>query len=242
MRHLDSATSRPAGTNPSSGTPADRTLPSSSLEPAPSRIQPHPPASRTKERSQTWAHPLQIRILRLMIVYSLTIFFMLAIPVFRPLTQAIGDPALSWQERARVATDLLALHDHYWPWALGTGFVLTVQCVHAFRAMSQITAPLNRLRRTLPHIRDGNLSARTTLHQDDYLAAETALLNQMTAQLKAKLSTCKQAQAVLALDFDQLKQRVITKNEPDALRLMKQMDHDLTDLKSALDWFKTHQG
>ena len=217
-------------------------LPSSSFEPAPSRVQTDPPASRTKEHSQTWAHPLQIRILSLMIVYSLIIFFMLAIPVFRPLTQAVVNPVLSWQERARVATDLLALHDRYWPWALGAGFVLAVQCVHAFRAMSQITEPLNRLRRALPLLSAGNLSARTTLHRDDYLADETALLNQMTAQLKARLSACKQAQATLALDFDQLKQLVMTKHEPDVARLMAQLDQDLTDLKSALDWFKTHQG
>ncbi|MEQ1795752.1 MAG: hypothetical protein ABL970_16340 [Nitrospira sp.] len=242
MRQLDAPTSRPTGTNPPGGIPADLPPPLFSTEPDTSRVQTDPHTNRTKERSQTWAHPLQIRILSLMIVYSLIIFFMLAIPVFRPLTQAVVNPALSWQERARVATDLLTLHDRYWPWALGAGFVLAVQCVHAFRAMSQITEPLNRLRRALPHIRDGNLSARTTLYQDDYLADETALLNQMTAQLKARLSACKQAQATLALDFDQLKQLAMTKNEPDVVRLMTQMDHDLTDLKSALDWFKTHQG
>jgi hypothetical protein len=39
-----------------------------------------------------------------MILYALLIFFMLAIPVFQPLTQAVADPALTWQERARAGT------------------------------------------------------------------------------------------------------------------------------------------
>jgi LytS/YehU family sensor histidine kinase len=60
-------------------------------------------------------HPLQVRMLSQVIIYSLIIFLLLAIPVFKPLMQALDNPALSWQERAVVANDLLNLHSRFWP-------------------------------------------------------------------------------------------------------------------------------
>ncbi|MCC6139212.1 MAG: hypothetical protein IT389_01190 [Nitrospira sp.] len=240
MHQASPTASRPDGTSLPGGIPSDLPLTSST---DPGRRQRHtdPPANRTAERPHPWAHPLQIHILNLMVVYALIIFSMLAIPVFQPLTQAVSDPALTWQERARAGADLLALHDHYWPWALGAGLTLVLQCVHAFRAMRHITAPLARLKQALPRIRDGNLSITTRLYREDYLADEIELLNQMTAQLTARLSACKQAQAVLALDYDRLNQCLAATRELDCSKLAKQVDRDLADLKAALDWFKTHK-
>ncbi|ULA63657.1 MAG: hypothetical protein LZF86_110356 [Nitrospira sp.] len=241
VRRMNPTAQRPAGTSLPDGIPANLSSPPDSTEPGLRQKHTDSPASQTTERPQPWAHPLQIRVLSLMILYALLIFFMLAIPVFQPLTQAVADPALTWQERARAGTDLLTLHDHYWPWALGAACILVLQCVHAFRAMRHLTAPLVRLRQALPRIRDGNLSVTTRLCREDYLTAETALLNQMTAQLTAKLSACKQAHATLALDYDRLKQRLATTRELDVAKLTRPIDQDLADLRSALDWFKTYK-
>jgi len=175
-------------------------------------------------------------------VYTLITFSLLALPVFRPLTQAVVDPAITWQERARIAADLLTLHDHYWQWALGAGFVLALQCIHTFRVMNHLTGPLTRLRQALQHIKDGNLSIRTTLGRNDYLTTETELLNQTTTQLQARLSACKQAHAALVRDYDRLKQSIPATYTLDCVRLTKQVDQDLETLRCTLDWFKTHKG
>jgi nitrogen fixation/metabolism regulation signal transduction histidine kinase len=108
--------------------------------------------------------------------------------------------------------------------------------------MRHLTAPLVRLRQALPRIRDGNLSITTRLCREDYLTVETELLNQMTAQLTARLSACKQAQAALTLDYDRLKQFLATTRELDVAKLTRPVDQDLADLRSTLDWFKTHKG
>jgi methyl-accepting chemotaxis protein len=167
---------------------------------------------------------------------------MLAIPVFGPLMQALDNPALSWQERAVVATDLLNLHARYWPWALGAGFVLVIHCIHSLRLVNHVAGPLYRLKHVFRQIGDGNLSARTTLRQGDYLTPEAELVNQMAAQLQARISASKQAEATVALDVDRLKQVVTTAGDPTLTTLVKQIELDLAKLKASLDWFKTHKG
>lgn len=229
------------GTSRSSETPADLTLPPSSVEPPPSRVQAGPRTGREHRRWQTFVHPLQARMLSLVISYSLIIFVMLAIPVFRPLMQGLVDPALSWQERAVVATDLLNLHDRYWPWMLGAGFVLVIHCIHALRVMNHVAGPLYRLKNVFRQIGEGNLSIRATLREGDYLVPEAELVNQMTAQLQARISASKQAQATLALDVDRLNQVVATGNDPTLATLAKQMEQDLAGLKMSLDRFKTQK-
>jgi nitrogen fixation/metabolism regulation signal transduction histidine kinase len=181
-------------------------------------------------------------MLSLTITYSLIIFVLMAIPVFRPLMQALDNPALSWQERAVAATDLLNLHARYWPWALGAGLVLLIHCIHSLRIMHHIAGPLYRFKHVFRQISDGNLSIKTTLRQGDYLIPEAELVNQMTAQLQARVSASKTGQATVALDVERLKQAVATENDPTLATLIKQMELDLADLKSSLDWFKTHKG
>jgi methyl-accepting chemotaxis protein len=181
-------------------------------------------------------------MLSLLLSYSLIIFVMLAIPVFNPMLQALVDPALSWQERAIVANNLLNLHARYWPWAFGAGMVLVIQCVHSMLVVSHVIGPLNRLKHVFRQISDGNLSIRTTLRKGDHLIPEAELVNQMTAQLQTRVSASKQAQATLALNVDRLKQVAARWGDPALSTLAKRMEQDLLDLKASLDWFKTHKG
>jgi methyl-accepting chemotaxis protein len=170
------------------------------------------------------------------------IALLLAIPVFRPLMQALDNPALSWQERAVVATDLLNLHARYWPWALGALTVLTIHCLHSLRTVHRIAGPLYRFKQLYREIGEGNLSIRATLRQHDYLTPEADLLNRMTAQLQARVSASKQAQAVVALDVERLKEAVAREHNPILATLVQQTEQDLASLKESLDWFKTHKG
>lgn len=187
-------------------------------------------------------HPLQVRMLSHVIVYSLMIFVLLAVPVFRPLMQALDNPTLTWQERAIVANDLLSLHARFWPWALGAGVVVLIHCIHSLRLMHRIAGPLYRLKRVFPQIGDGNLCIRATLREGDDLVPEADLVNQMTAQLQMKINTLKHTQVMLALDATRVKELAETKNDPALTALAKQMEQNLAGLKTSLDTFKTHSG
>lgn len=209
----------------------------------PSQMEPQPSVPRTyKRRLMAVVHPLQVRMLSQVIAYSLIVFVLLAIPVFNPLMQALDNPALSWQERAVVANDLLSLHARFWPWALGASVVVLIHCIHSLRLMHRVAGPLYRLRHVFPKIGEGNLSIRTTLREGDYLTPEADLLNQMTAQLQKKLNVMKQAQIILALDAVRFRELALVKNDPALTALAKQMEQNLAGLKASLDTFKTHNG
>jgi methyl-accepting chemotaxis protein len=170
------------------------------------------------------------------------IVLLLAIPVFRPLMQALDNPALSWQERAVVATDLLNLHTRYWPWALGAGTVLAIHCLHSLRMVHRIVGPLYRFKQLYRQIGEGDLSIRAILRPHDYLTPEADLLNRMTAQLQTRISASKQAQTTVALDVERLKEAVAREHNLILATLVQQTEQDLASLKESLDWFKTHKG
>lgn len=225
--------------------------PTPSTEAPPASSAAHPPLRHrqsglqnphTQRRRLAFVHPIQARLLILPLTYTMMIALLLAIPVFRPLMQALDNPALSWQERAVVATDLLNLHARYWPWALGAVAVLTIHCLHSLRVVHRIAGPLYRFKQLYREIGEGDLSIRATLRQHDYLTPEADLLNRMTAQLQARISTSKQAQTTLALDVERLKEAVAREHNPTLATLVQQTEQDLASLKESLDWFKTHRG
>ncbi len=221
---------------------ADKPSPSLHLERPPSQRQAEPRIEYTRRRRWGIVHPFQIRMLGMILSYTLIIFILLAIPVFSPLMQALDDRTLSWQEKAVVGNDLLNLHARYWPWALGAGLVLVIHCIHSMQLAFHVAGPLYRLKNVFPQIGQGNLSIRATLRKGDFLTPEADLVNQMTAQLHAKVSAIKVMQGTLALDIDRLKQTGATAGDPAVAEIVKKTEQDLADLKASLDSFKTHHG
>lgn len=195
-----------------------------------------------KRRLMTVVHPLQARVLSRVIAYSLIMFIMLAIPIFKPLMQSLENPALSWQERAVVANDLLNLHARFWPWALGASVVVLIHCIHSLLLIQRVAGPLHRLKRVFSQIGDGNLCMKATLREGDYLHPEADLVNQMTTQLHSKINMLKHAQVMLALDATRFRELAAVKNDPALETLAKQMERNLAGLKTTLDTFKTHSG
>lgn len=181
-------------------------------------------------------------MLSMILSYTLIIFLLLAIPVSRPLMQALDDHSLSWQEKAVVSNNLLDLHARYWPWALGAGLVLMIHCIHSMWIVSHVAGSLYRLKSMFSQIGQGNLSIRTTLRKGDFVTSEAELVNQMTAQLDANVSAIKMAQAIVALDIDRLKQTSATAGNPTMAELVKKAEHNLADLKASRNSFKTHNG
>lgn len=217
-------------------TPQLTIVPPSPMDTASQRDRP-----RTR-RLISLVHPLEVRMLSHVILYSLLIFVLLAIPVFKPLLQALDNPALSWQERAVVANDLLTLHARFWPWALGASLVAFIHCMHSIRLMHRVTGPLARLKHVFPQIGNGNLCVRSTLRQGDYLTPEVDLVNQMTVQLQSKISALKHAQVLLMLDATRIREMAMAKEDPTLSALAKQLEQNVAGLKSSLDTFKTHSG
>ncbi len=218
--------------------------PRPALVPLPSQdVRAEPCTARNyKRRWIAIVHPLQVRLLSQVILYSLMAFVLLAIPIFNPLIQALDDPALSWQERAVVANDLLSLHSRFWPWVLGAIVVVLIHCIHSLLLMHHIAGPLYRLKWMFPQIGNGNLCVRATLRERDHLVQEADLVNQMTAQLQTKINMLKHAQIMLALDTTRFNELAVMKNDPALTALAKQMEQNLAGLKTSLDTFTTHSG
>lgn len=233
-----------AGTSVDTNTSRESSGPRPALVSPPSQDARAKPSSgrRHQRRLIGFVHPLQARVLSYVIAYSLVVFVLLAIPVFKPLMQSLDNPALSWQERAVVANDLLSLHTRFWPWALGASVVVLIHCVHSLLLMQRVAGPLHRLTRVFPQIGDGNLCIRTTLREGDYLVPEADLVNQMTIQLQTKINTLKHAQVMLALDTARFKELAVMKNDSALTALAKQMEQNLAGLKTSLDTFKTYSG
>ena len=222
--------------------PAKTSFPPLHLETPQSHVRAEPRTEHTPRRRWAIVHPFQIRMLSMILFYTLIIVVLLAIPVFGPLMQALDNRALSWQEKAVVGNDLLNLHARYWPWALGASLVLVIHCIHFMQIAFHVAGPLHRLKNVLPQIAQGNLAISTTLRKGDFLAPEVELVNQMTAQLNAKISAIKVMQGTLALDIDRLKQAGDTAGNPTIAEIVKKTEQDLADLKMSLDSFKTHNG
>ncbi|MEK6641698.1 MAG: hypothetical protein AABZ17_13625 [Nitrospirota bacterium] len=237
-RTADSPSRETASRNTSTNTSS----PSLHLETPPSQVRAEPRTDHARRRWWAIVHPFQIRMLSMIFSYTLIIVVLLAIPMFGPLMQALDNPALSWQEKAVVGNDLLNLHARYWPWAIGAGIVLVIHCIHSTQIMFRVASPLYRLKNLFPQIAQGNLVIRTTLRKGDFLAPEVELVNQMTAQLNAKISAIKVMQGTLALDIDRLKQAGDTAGNPTIEEIVKKTEQDLADLKASLDSFKTHNG
>jgi methyl-accepting chemotaxis protein len=232
----------PSGATASRDRSTNTSSPSLHLETPPSQVQAEPRTEHTRRRRWAIVHPLQIRMLSMILSYTLIIVALLAIPVFGPLMQALDNRALSWQEKAVVGNDLLNLHARYWPWAIGASLVLMIHCIHSMQIMFRLAGPLYRLKNVLPQIAQGNLVVKTTLRKGDFLAPEVELVNQMTAQLNAKISAIKVMQGTLALDIAWLKQAGDTAGNPTIAEIVKKTEQDLADLKMSLDSFKTHNG
>jgi methyl-accepting chemotaxis protein len=237
-RTADSPSRETASRNTSTNTSS----PSLHLETPSSQVRAEPRTEFNRLRRWAIVHPLQIRMISMILSYTLIIVVLLAIPVFGPLMQALDNRALSWQEKAVVGNDLLNLHARYWPWALGAGIVLVIHCIHSTQIMFRVAGPLYRLKNLFPQIGQGNLSIRAALRKGDFLTSEAELLNQMTAQLNAKISAIKMMQGTLALDIDRLKQTVDTAGNSTIAEIVKKTEQDLADLKASLDSFKTHNG
>ena len=232
----------PSGDSASRDTYTNTSFPSLHLEAPPSHVRAEPRTDHARRRWWAFVHPFQIRMLSMILSYTLIIVVLLAIPVFGPLMQALDNRALSWQEKAVVGNDLLNLHARYWPWALGAGIVLVIHCIHSTQIMFRVAGPLYRLKNLFPQIGQGNLSIRAALRKGDFLTSESELLNQMTAQLNAKISAIKMMQGTLALDIDRLKQTVDTAGNSTIAEIVKKTEQDLAELKVSLDSFKTHNG
>lgn len=233
-----------AGPSIDTNTARESSGPRPALVSVPSQDAPVKPSSgrRHKRRLIGFVHPLQARVLSYVIAYSLVGFVLLAIPVFKPLMQSIDNPALSWQERAVVANDLLSLHTRFWPWALGASLVVLIHCAHTLLLMQRVAGPLYRLTRVFPQIGEGNLCIRATFREGDYLVPEADLVNRMTVQLQTKINMLKHAQVMLALDTARIKELAVMKNDPALIALAKQMEQNLAGLKTSLDTFKTYSG
>ena len=199
-----------------------------------------PSATRCdKRRWFSVVHPLQIRMLNQVTVYSLIMFVLLMMLMAPLLIETPGNPTQAWQERTAATTNLLG---RSWLWAFAVGLVVLIHGLHSIRSMHRVAGPLYRFKQVFQQIGGGNLCTHTTLRGDDSLHPESDLINQMTTQLETKIMALKHTQVMLALDVSRIKERAVATADPALTVLTQQLEQNVSGLKSSLDAFKTHSG
>lgn len=195
--------------------------------------------NRPYKRRRIFVHAIQYRFLLVTLSYFSIILVMLSIPSFAPLMQALDDPSLSFQERAKVAESFLGLHERFWPWALGAFMVLIMYSVHSIFLMHRVAGPLHRIQQTFRRVGSGELSENTTLREGDYLHQEAQALNRMLSQLQTRVRGLKSRHLRVRNGYDLLKTKLPLGPDPHVTDVVKTLDAELAHFKTELDEFKT---
>ena len=187
--------------------------------------------SRGYRRRRYLVGRLQYKLLAFTMVYVAVTVLSIASVVIAPMlltgsASEPGDPTVV--ERARGA---IYLHENVWPVLLP---VLLLIAVHSVLISHRIAGPLVRLRAVMRAAGAGDLAVRAHLRPRDYLWDEARVLNEMLAGLgsgirrvEERVERLESALARLSLD-------------PQSAVARRQVERELTDLRDALDRFRTH--
>jgi len=127
---------------------------------------------------------LQYRFLAMILIYSASLVFFLALVLFVPDIVQMGDQRSSLDVRTAAADRLLARHVWVWPGAL---VLILIISVHSFRSFWRVAGPLYRFQMAFDQVRGGDLSYPIRLRERDYLHPEVKTLNEMIQALAEKL-------------------------------------------------------
>lgn len=147
---------------------------------------------------------LQYRLLVVHVVYFVIGVSIVAAVLFLPLLEQLRRTEVNPLYRREVASQLLILHERFWP-ALLAAFVLLG--LHSVLTSHRISGPLYRFR-VLEAVKQGDLSAQVNLRKHDYLMKEAEVINEMIDSLRARVRRLdeqqRQADAALAALLERL--------------------------------------
>ncbi|MCC6139211.1 MAG: hypothetical protein IT389_01185 [Nitrospira sp.] len=173
------------------------------------------------KRRQLFVHPVQYSFVAMTLLYFSCLAVVLYEAVLLPIAQPLDDPSLSWQERARVATEFLDVTARVWPWLLITFLGLLL---HSLYFMHRIAGPLYRFNVLFHSVGTGQIYQRARLREHDYLHPEARGFNVMMDSLEQKIETLQLHCEIVSQAYEDV-----------AAQLDRHASHDLTDALRTLE-------
>jgi methyl-accepting chemotaxis protein len=190
----------------------------------------------THKRRQLFVHPVQYQFLATTLIYFALMLLVIYAVVFWPLMQDLDDPALSWEERARVAEQFLSASSRVWPW-IGLAFLVVL--LHSIYFMHRIAGPLYRLKSVFGEIGEGQLSVRAKLRSRDYLHREADSLNGMLAVIEGRIRKLNDHCAAMNAAYDGLRASLQQSKGSEVVKSLQVLEAEIRQFKTQLGEFRT---
>jgi methyl-accepting chemotaxis protein len=190
----------------------------------------------TYKRRQLFVHPVQYQFLATTLIYFALLLLVVYAVVFWPLMQDLDDPALSWEDRARVAEQFLAASSRVWPW-IGLAFLVVL--LHSIYFMHRIAGPLYRLKSVFSAVEGGQLSVRAKLRSHDYLHREADSLNVMLSLIEEHIHKLNDHCAAMNAAYEGLRTSLQQTKGSDVVKSLQVLEDEIRHFRTQLGEFKT---
>lgn len=187
------------------------------------------------KRRQLFVHPVQYSFVAMTLLYFSCLMVVLYGAVFIPMIQPLNDPSLSWQERARVATEFLDFNARVWPWLLVTFLGLLL---HSLYFMHRIAGPLYRFKMLFRSVGTGQVYQRATLREHDYLHPEARDFNFMMDSLEQKIETLQLHGEIVTHAYDDVVLHIDRHSSREMTDALQTLEARILGLKASLAEFK----
>lgn len=138
---------------------------------------------------------LQVGFVLRCLAYMICFLLMVAVALFLPLAVTLYGSDEGYREMTRVADQILYLHGSFWPAVSVSVFLL---CLHALLTSHKFAGPLYRHKKIYKEIANGEIPKDFRSREGDYLANETAGLNEMVTSLRVRVADIQQEELRLA--------------------------------------------
>ncbi len=180
--------------------------------------------------------PHQLRRMALQILYLFIFFLFFFTVYFVPLARQMDDDSLSFEDRQRVAHQILAFHNRVLP---VMSIVIIMFVVNFAIDAHRISGPLFRFRTIFESIADGDLCVRTSIRKKDYLQREAELLTRMVESLRSRIDEIKCGSSLVENRYGNLVDAVRRSSGEDIEICMLQLQESLREMKEAVGRFDT---
>jgi methyl-accepting chemotaxis protein len=175
--------------------------------------------------------PLRLKSLRLHLILTGLVTvgaYLLAVGgiVFVPRIASFESGTNPIEELERAAGQLLFLHAHFWPVALGA--IITVFASSLF-LYHKTTEPLVRFRRAFDNVRQGIIPAPIRLRGTDFLSKDAAALSAMLESLQLHLSEISRQHDALSETISELQAASAEGTHEELIERLGNRDKELDD-------------
>ena len=189
-------------------------------------------------RRQLFVHPIQYWFVATTLVYFSCLLVVLYGAVFLPMAQPLDSPSVSWEERSRIAAQILELNMRVWPWLLVTFLGLLL---HSMYFMHRIAGPLYRFATLFRSVGAGHLHQRARLRKHDYLHREARDFNAMLDYLEHNMALLHRHGTAVAQTYEDAVRPIQQQSSNQLNAALQTLEADISRLQLCVAAFKPQE-